>query len=88
MKIEYIYPDPQEEEDIDKQIRRIQKENTAGCLISSLFLLISVFIVLTLLPVILLILGYAIVILGVYTIYKIYLETRVLNFIQKHRQNR
>lgn len=88
MKIEYIYPDPQEEEDIDKQIRRIQKENTAGCLISSLFLLISVFIVLTLLPVILLILGYAIVILGVYTIYKIYLETWVLNFIQKHRQNR
>lgn len=88
MKIEYIYPDPQEEADIDKQIRRMQKENTAGCLISSLFMLITVFIILTLLPVILLILGYAIVILGVYTIYKIYLESWVLNFIQKHKQRR
>ena len=53
MEIEYIYPDPDDDKDLEKQIKQMQKENSLGCLIVSLFLLGGLFIFLTLLPIIL-----------------------------------
>ena len=55
MEIEYIYPDPDDNRDIEAQIKKMQKENTLGCLIMGLFLLGGLFIFLTLLPVLLVI---------------------------------
>ena len=39
MEIEYIYPDPDDNKDIEAQIKKMQKENTLGCLVMGLFLL-------------------------------------------------
>ena len=39
MEIEYIYPDPNDDRDLEKQLKQMQKENTLGCLIMGLFLL-------------------------------------------------
>lgn len=83
MEIEYIYPDPDDNRDIEAQIKKMQRENTLGCLIMGLVLLGSLFIFLTLLPIILMILGYSIIFLAVYIVYKAWLEEPVLNLIQK-----
>lgn len=88
MEIEYIYPDPDDNKDIEAQIKKMQKENTIGCLIMGLFLLGGLFIFLTLLPIILVILGYSILILAVYIAYKAWLEEPVLNLIQKLKSRR
>lgn len=82
MEIEYIYPDP-DDKDFNKQIKQMQKENTIGCLVLGLFLLGGLFLFLTMLPVILIVLGYSILFLSVYIIYKAYLEDFVLNLINK-----
>ncbi len=82
MKIEYIYPDP-DDRDLKKQIKQMQKENTIGCLVLGLFILGGVFIFLTMLPAILLVLGYSILFLSIYILYKAYLEDFVLTFIDK-----
>ena len=47
MEIEYIYPDPKDDRDLDAQLKKMQKENTLGCLIMGLFLLGGLFIFLT-----------------------------------------
>lgn len=83
MEIEYIYPDPKDDRDLDAQLKKMQKENTLGCLIMGLFLLGGLFIFLTLLPILLIILGYSIIVLAVYIVYKAWLEEPVLNLIQK-----
>ena len=88
MEIEYIYPDPDDNKDIEAQIKKMQKENTLGCLIMGLFLLGGLFIFLTLLPIILVILGYSILILAVYIAYKAWLEEPVLNLIAKIKARR
>ena len=82
MEIEYIYPDP-DDKDFNKQIKQMQKENTIGCLVLGLFLLGGLFLFLTMLPVILIVLGYSILFLSVYIAYKAYLEDFVLNLISK-----
>jgi len=87
MKIEYIYHN-NDDEDIQKQLRQIRKENTIGCLMMTLFLLITLFVILSLLPVLLIIIGWSIVFIGCYVIYKIYLESAVLNFIQKMKMRK
>ena len=47
MEIEYIYPDPKDDRDLDAQLKKMQKENTLGCLIMGLFLMGVLFIFLT-----------------------------------------
>lgn len=88
MEIEYIYPDPKDDRDLDAQLKKMQKENTLGCLIMGLFLLGGLFIFLTLLPILLIILGYSIIVLAVYIVYKAWLEEPVLNLIQKLKSRR
>ena len=82
MEIEYIYPDD-DKNDLESQIKQIKKENTLGCLIMGLLLLSGFFIFLSLLPIILMIIGYSIIFLSVYIIYKAYLEDFILSLIQK-----
>ena len=57
MEIEYIYPDPNDK-DFNKQIKQMQKENTIGCLVLGLIFLGGLFLFLTMLPIILIVLGY------------------------------
>ena len=83
MEIEYIYPDPDNDKDFKKQFKQMQKDSSLGCLILGLCLLGGLFIFLTMLPVILVVLGYSILFLSVYIVYKAYLEDFVLNFIDK-----
>jgi hypothetical protein len=82
MEIEYIYPDP-DDHDFKKQIKQMQKENTIGCLVMGLMLLGGLFILLTILPVILVVIGYSILFLSVYILYKAYLEDSIMNFINR-----
>ena len=82
MEIEYIYPDP-DDKDLKKQIKQMQRENTLGCLVLGLFILGGLFLFLTMLPVILVVLGYSILFLSVYILYKAYLEDFVLTIIDK-----
>lgn len=82
MEIEYIYPDP-DDHDFNKQIKQMQKENTVGCLVMGLIFLGGLFIFLTMLPIILIVVGYSILFLSIYIIYKAYLEEYVVNFINK-----
>ncbi|MCM1324739.1 MAG: hypothetical protein NC218_11520 [Acetobacter sp.] len=88
MRIEYIYPDPDDKKDFNQQLKEIQKESTIGCLIAGLVLLSGLFILLALLPIILTILGWSILVLSVYIGYKVYLEEFVLNLIQKLKSRR
>lgn len=83
MEIEYIYPDPDDKRDIEAQIKQMQKENTLGCLVLCLVFLGAAFIFLTVLPEILLILGWSILFLGIYIVYKAYLEEWVIRLIDK-----
>ena len=82
MEIEYIYPDP-DDKDLKKQIRQMQRDNTLGCLVLGLFILGGLFLFLTMLPIILVVLGYSILFLSVYILYKAYLEDFVLTIIDK-----
>ena len=82
MEIEYIYPDP-DDKDFNKQIKQMQKENTIGCLVLGLIFLGGLFLFLTMLPIILIVLGYSIIFLSIYILYKAYLEDFVLRFIDK-----
>lgn len=82
MEIEYIYPDP-DDHDFNKQIKQMQKENTIGCLVMGLVFLGGLFIFLTMLPIILIVVGYSILFLSIYIIYKAYLEEYVVSFINK-----
>lgn len=72
MKIEYIIPNQPQ-----------QSNNPLGCFIMLLFLLGGLFVFLSLLPLILIVLAYSILFLGIYVIYKAYLESFTLNLIQK-----
>ena len=82
MVIEYIYPDP-DDKDFNKLIKQMQKENTIGCLVLGLVVLGGLFLFLTMLPVILIVLGYSIIFLSIYIVYKAYLEDFVLRLIDK-----
>ena len=82
MEIEYIYPDP-DDKDFKKQIKQMQKENTIGCLVLGLIFLGGLFLFLTMLPIILIVLGYSIIFLSIYILYKAYLEDFVLRLIDK-----
>lgn len=82
MEIEYIYPDPNDDKDIRKQIKEIERQNTLGCLTSLLVLFIVLFVFLSLLPFMLAVLGWSILFLSVYVLYKAYLEAYILNFIE------
>ena len=82
MEIEYIYSN-HDDHDFNKQIKQMQKENTIGCLVLGLLLLGGLFIFLTMLPIILIVIGYSILFLSVYILYKAYLEDHVISFINK-----
>ena len=82
MKIEYIYPEPNDE-DFNKQIKQMHNQNMIGCLVLGLLLLGGLFIFLTMLPVILIVVGYSRLFLSVYIIYKAYLEDFVIRIIGK-----
>lgn len=81
MEIEYIYPDPDDDKDVREQIRLMKKQDTLGCLTSLLVLFVVLFVFLTLLPFMLAVLGWSILFLGVYILYKAYLEEYIANFI-------
>lgn len=88
MKIEYIYPDDENKHDLTAEIKQLQKESTLGCLIAGLMLLSGVFILLAILPIVLTILGWSILVLSVYIVYKAYLEepvSRLINKLKPHR---
>ncbi len=82
MEIEYIYPDP-DDKDFNKQIKQMHKQNMIGCLILGLVLLGGLFIFLTMLPIILIVIGYSILFLSIYIVYKAYLEEFVIKIINK-----
>lgn len=88
MKIEYIYHTNENPKDITEELRKIERANTIGCLITGLVMLCMLFAFLYLLPFILIVLGFIIIGVGLLTIYKVYLERHVLNFIQKHNLRR
>lgn len=81
MEIEYIYPDPDDDKDVREQIRLMKKQDTLGCLTSLLVLFVVLFVFLTLLPFMLAVLGWSILFLGVYILYKAYLEVYVMRLI-------
>jgi len=82
MEIEYIYPNS-DDKDIEKQLKQMKKESTLGCLIMGLVLLGGLFIFLTILPILLVVIGYSILFLSIYIVYKAYLEDYILSFIDK-----
>lgn len=82
MEIEYIYPDP-DDKDFNKQIKQMHNQNMIGCLILGLVLLGGLFIFLTMLPIILIVIGYSILFLSIYIVYKAYLEEFVIKIINK-----
>lgn len=88
MKIEYIYPNNKDPKDIKKMLKEMQKENTIGCLVAALVLISAVFILLALLPIILTILGWSMLTISVYILYKVYAEEYVEKLIDwlKSRQ--
>lgn len=82
MEIEYIYLDP-DDKDFNKQIKQMHNQNMIGCLILGLVLLGGLFIFLTMLPIILIVIGYSILFLSIYIVYKAYLEEFVIKIINK-----
>ena len=89
MEIEYIYHTSEDEDrEVEKTIRRIERENTIGCLISGLVMLCLLFVFLYLLPFFLILIGISIITIACIIFYKAYLEQFVLNFIQKHNLRR
>ena len=88
MEIEYIYNNDNDDKELEKEINRLKKQSTLSGLITILTALVLLFIFLALLPFILVILGYSILGLGIYILYKAYLEQHILNFIQKHNLRR
>ncbi|MBO5038937.1 MAG: hypothetical protein J6C85_05745 [Alphaproteobacteria bacterium] len=81
MEIEYIYPDPDDDKEVQEQIRLMKKQDTLGCLTSLLVLFVVLFVFLTLLPFMLAALGWSILFLSVYILYKAYLEVYVIRLI-------
>jgi len=88
MKIEYDYIVTPSNENIKQEMKRLKREETIGCLIGSLILLVALFIIISLLPFILFILGWLIIFIAAITIYKMYFESAVLNFIQKRKMKK
>ena len=88
MKIEYDYIITPSNENLKQEMKRLKREETIGCLIGSLILLVALFIIISLLPFILFILGWLIIFIAAITIYKMYFESAVLNFIQKRKMKK
>lgn len=89
MEIEYIYHTSEDEDrEVENTIRRIERENTIGCLVSGFVMLCLLFVFLYLLPFFLILLGISIITIACIIVYKAYLEQHVLNFIQKHNLRR
>lgn len=88
MKIEYIYHADNENGITEQELKRLEREETLGCLFTGLVLLIMVYLFLAMLPFLLVITGIMIIALGAYIVYKLYLESWTLNFIQKMKSRR
>lgn len=88
MKIEYDFDTKRQNDAFEIELRRINRENTIGCLITGLFLLITLFVILALLPFLLIFVGWMIIFIAAVVIYKLYLESPLLNFIQKIKMRR
>lgn len=84
MEIEILPPEGDDREKFYKAFKEAERQETIGCLMMSLVMLIMGSVFLTLLPVMLVILGYAILFTAIYLVYKMWLEVPILNFIQKH----
>ena len=84
MEIEILPPEGKDREKFYQAIKEAERQETIGCLMMTLVMLIMGAVFLTLLPVMLVILGYAIAVTAIYLVYKLWLEAPILNFIQKH----
>ena len=84
MEIEVLPPEGDDEEKFYQAFKQAERQETIGCLVMVLFVLVMGFVFLSLLPVFLIILGYAIAFTALYLGYKLWLEQPLLNFIQKH----
>lgn len=88
MKIEYDYIITKNDSDTEQRLKQLKKEETIGCLIGTLFLLAALFVILSLLPFLLFVLGWLIIFTAAIAVYKMYFESAVLNFIQKRRMKK
>lgn len=84
MEIEILPPEGDDNEKFYLALKEAERQETIGCLLVGLFMLVMIFAFLTMLPLLLVILGYAIIFTAVYLVYKMWLEQPLLNFIQKH----
>ena len=66
----------------------MEREETIGCLLTGLVLLVMVYLFLAMLPFLLVFLGIMIIALASYIVYKLYLESYVLNYIQKRNMRK
>lgn len=88
MKIDYIYRADNENGITEEELKRMEREETIGCLLTGLVLLVMVYLFLAMLPFLLVFLGIMIVALAGYIFYKLYLESYVLNYIQKRNMRK
>lgn len=88
MKIDYIYRADNENGITEEELKRMEREETIGCLLTGLVLLVMVYLFLAMLPFLLVFLGIMIVALAGYIVYKLYLESYVLNYIQKRNMRK
>jgi len=88
MKIDYIYRADNENGITEEELKRMEREETIGCLLTGLVLLVMVYLFLAMLPFLLVFLGIMIIALAGYIIYKLYLESYVLNYIQKRNMRK
>lgn len=88
MKIDYIYRADNENGITEEELKRMEREETIGCLLTGLVLLVMVYLFLAMLPFLLVFLGIMIIALAGYIVYKLYLESYVLNYIQKRNMRK
>jgi hypothetical protein len=84
MEIEILPPDNNDREKLYQAMKEAERQETIGCLLVGLLMLVMAFAFLAMLPVLLVILGYTIAFTAIYLVYKMWLEQPLLNFIQKH----
>lgn len=84
MEIEILPPEGDDREKFYQALKEAERQETIGCLLVGLLMLVIAFAFLAMLPVLLVILGYAIIFTAIYLVYKMWLEQPLLNFIQKH----
>ena len=88
MEIEILPPEGEDKEKFYQAFKQAERQETVGCLVMGLMVSVFLFVFLSLLPVFLVMLGSIIAITTVYLIYKMWLETPILDFIEKHHSHK